>query len=68
MIINDEGEFFLETSPEEINGQRLFFRLTKNGKSYFKNYNNEEILSKSIIVLDKYDNDNGLKGKNHKHF
>ena len=51
MVINDEGDLILETSPEEINGQRLFYRLKNNGKPYFKNNNNEEILSKSINVL-----------------
>ena len=51
MVINDEGDLILETSPEEINGQRLFYILKNNGKPYFKNNNNEEILSKSIVVL-----------------
>jgi hypothetical protein len=57
MVINSKGELILETSPEEVNGQRLFFRLKANGRSFFKNENNEEILSKSINVLD--DNNNG---------
>ena len=59
MIINSNGEIILESSPEEINGQRLFYRLKANGRSFFKNKNNEEILYKSIIVLD--DNNNGAQ-------
>ena len=54
MVINDEGELILESSPEDLNGQRLFFRLTKDGRPYYKD--NEEIFSKSIVVLDEYNN------------
>ena len=58
MVINDNEELILETSPEETNGQRLFFRLTKDGRSYYKNNDNEEILTRSILVLD--DDKNGV--------
>ena len=59
MVINDEGELILESSPEDLNGQRLFFRLTKDGRSYYKDKDNEEIFSKSIVVLDE--DNNGAK-------
>ena len=29
MVINNDGDLILETSPEETNGQRLFLRLKK---------------------------------------
>ena len=35
MVINDEGDLILETSPEETNGQRLFYRLKKKWKTIF---------------------------------
>ena len=58
IVINKDGDLILETSPEELggkSGKRLFFRLKKNGNFFFKNENNEEVMSRSIVVL----NDDG---------
>ena len=52
MVITDEGDLIIETSPEETNGKRLFSRLKKNGRPYYKNNNQEEILSRSLVVPD----------------
>ena len=52
MVITEEGDLILFTSPEETNGQRLLFRLTKNGRAYYKSSDNQEILYKNIEVLD----------------
>ena len=52
MVITEEGDLILFTSPEETNGQRLLFRLTKNGRAYYKSSDNKEILYKNIEVLD----------------
>ena len=52
MIISSKGELILESSPEDTNGKRLFFRLTKDGRSYYKNEYNEEIMTKTIIIFD----------------
>ena len=57
MVISQEGDLILMTSPEDSNGQRLFFRLTKNGRGYFKNDEGEEIFTKTKQVLD--DNNKG---------
>ena len=57
MVISQEGDLILMTSPEDSNGQRLFFRLTKNGGGYFKNNEGEEIFTKTKQVLD--DNNEG---------
>jgi hypothetical protein len=59
MAINKKGDFILETSPEDLNGVRLFFGLKKNGRYYFKNSNNEEIPTKKIVVLDDNKNNEG---------
>ena len=52
LLTNEDGDLILFSSPEELNGQRLIFRIKKNGKPYYKNNNNEEIFSKNKIVLD----------------
>ena len=52
MVINNDGDLILETSPEETNGQRLFLRLKKNGEFFFKDNDNKKIISKKIEVLD----------------
>ena len=60
LLVNDEGDLILFSSPEELNGQRLFYRITKDGRPYYKNNNNEEIFSKNKIVLDG-DNNGALR-------
>ena len=60
VLTNEEGDLILFSSSEELNGQRLFFRIKKNGKPYYKNNNNEEIFSKNKIVLDG-DNNGALR-------
>ena len=50
-IINDNGDFILITSPM-YSGVRLFYVLKKNGAFYFKNNDNKEISTKTIIVKD----------------
>ena len=50
-VINDDGDFILITSPM-YSGVRLFYVLKKNGTFYFKNKDNQEISTKTIVVKD----------------
>jgi len=50
-VINDEGDFILITSPM-YSGFRLFYVLKKNGAFYFKNVDNQELSTKTILVKD----------------
>ena len=48
-VINDEGDFILIASPM-YSGFRLFYALKKNGAFYFKNDDNQELSTKTILV------------------
>ena len=52
MVVNKDGDLILETSTEEIDKRRLFFRLKGNGSFYFKDENNKEVMTRTIEVLD----------------
>jgi len=61
MVINNEGDLILETSPEETSGERLFLRLKKNGEFFFKDNDDKEIVSKKIVVLDEDKDDGAMR-------
>ena len=50
-VINDEGDFILITSPM-YSGVRLFYILKKNGAFYFRNDDDQEISTKTLVVKD----------------
>jgi hypothetical protein len=61
MIINKDGDLIIVISPQQLNGRRLFFRLKQNGSFYFKDENNKEVMSRTIVVLDNNNIDGALR-------